>query len=99
MGQITAHSNPYSSFSLSFFPLCVRRGFDVKLLLSAAQYSIFNLEKKATKLITMTIHYYSTLFVYFYLIYLIYLFYGFITSVQHCSAKVSEIEEFSPGVV
>jgi hypothetical protein len=39
MGQITAHSNPYSSFSLSFFPLCVRRGFDEKLLLSAVQYT------------------------------------------------------------
>ncbi len=26
VGQITAHSNPYSSFSLSSFPLCVRRG-------------------------------------------------------------------------
>jgi hypothetical protein len=30
VGQITAHSNPYSSFSSSFFPLCVRRGFDEK---------------------------------------------------------------------
>jgi hypothetical protein len=38
MGQITAHSNPYASFSLSFFPLCVRRGFDEKFLLSAVQY-------------------------------------------------------------
>ncbi len=28
MQQITAHSNPYSSFSLSFCPLCIRRGFD-----------------------------------------------------------------------
>ncbi len=28
MKQITAHSNPYSSFSLSFCPLCIRRGFD-----------------------------------------------------------------------
>jgi hypothetical protein len=28
--QITAHSNPYSSFSLSFCPLCIRRGFDKK---------------------------------------------------------------------
>ncbi len=36
VGQITAHGNPYSSFSLSFFPLCVRR--DEKILLSAAQY-------------------------------------------------------------
>ncbi len=27
MQQITAHSNPYSSFSLSFCPLCIRRGF------------------------------------------------------------------------
>jgi hypothetical protein len=39
VGQITAHGNPYSSFSLSFFPLCVRRGFDEKILLSAVQYS------------------------------------------------------------
>ncbi len=30
MKQITAHSNPYSSFSLSFRPLCIRRGFDEK---------------------------------------------------------------------
>jgi hypothetical protein len=31
--QITAHNNPYSfstPFSLSFFPLCIRRGFDKK---------------------------------------------------------------------
>ncbi len=39
MGQITAHSNPHSSFSLSFFPLCVRQGFDEKVLLSAVQYT------------------------------------------------------------
>jgi hypothetical protein len=38
VGQITAHSNPHSSFSLSFFPLCVRRGFDEKILLLAVQY-------------------------------------------------------------
>ena len=30
MKQITAHSNPYSSFSLSFCPLCIRRGLDKK---------------------------------------------------------------------
>jgi hypothetical protein len=30
MKQITAHSNPYSSFSLSFFPLCIWQGFDKK---------------------------------------------------------------------
>ncbi len=30
MKQITAHSNPFSSFSLSFCPLCIRRGFDEK---------------------------------------------------------------------
>jgi hypothetical protein len=29
--QITAHSNPYSSFSLSFFSLCIRRGFNEKI--------------------------------------------------------------------
>jgi hypothetical protein len=28
MKQITAHSNPYSSFSLSFCPLCILQGFD-----------------------------------------------------------------------
>ncbi len=28
MQQITAHSNSYSSLSLSFCPLCIRRGFD-----------------------------------------------------------------------
>ncbi len=39
VGQITAHSNPHSSFSLSFFPLCVRREFNEKVLLSAVQYS------------------------------------------------------------
>ncbi len=39
MGWITAHSNPYSSFSLSSFSLCVQRGFDEKILLSAVQYS------------------------------------------------------------
>ncbi len=31
MKQITAHSNPYSSFSLSFFPLCIGQGFDEKI--------------------------------------------------------------------
>jgi hypothetical protein len=39
MGQITAHSNPHSSFSLSFFPLCVRRGFDEKIQLLAVQHN------------------------------------------------------------
>jgi hypothetical protein len=39
VGQITAHGDPYSSFSLSFFPLCVQRGFDEKILLSAVQYT------------------------------------------------------------
>jgi hypothetical protein len=37
MKQITAHSNPYSSFSLSFFPLCIRRGFDEKIPHAAVQ--------------------------------------------------------------
>ncbi len=32
-------SNPCSSFSSSFFPLCVRRGFDEKILRSAVQYT------------------------------------------------------------
>jgi hypothetical protein len=39
MGQITAHSNPHSSFSLSFFPLCVRLGFDEKILHLAVQHN------------------------------------------------------------
>jgi hypothetical protein len=39
VGQITAHGNPYSSFSLSFFSLCVRQGFDEKILISAVQYT------------------------------------------------------------
>ncbi len=30
MKRIKGHSNPYSSFSLSFCPLCIRRGFDKK---------------------------------------------------------------------
>ena len=38
MGQITAHGNPHSSFSLSFFPLCVRQGFNEKILRLAVQY-------------------------------------------------------------
>ncbi len=37
MKQITAHSNSYSSFCLSFFPLCIRRGFDEKILHEAVQ--------------------------------------------------------------
>jgi hypothetical protein len=37
MKQITAHSNPYSSFSLSFFPLCIRQGFDEKIPQVAVQ--------------------------------------------------------------
>jgi hypothetical protein len=40
MEQIAAHSNPRSSFSSSFSPLCVQRGFDEKTLLSAVQYTI-----------------------------------------------------------
>jgi hypothetical protein len=41
MEQITAHSNPYSSFSLSFFPLCIRRGFDEKIPHVAVQHNNF----------------------------------------------------------
>ncbi len=40
MKQITAHSNPCSSFSLSFFPLCIRRGFDEKIPHVAVQHKI-----------------------------------------------------------
>ncbi len=36
MGQITAHGNPCSSFSLSFSLLCVRRGFDKNSAFSSA---------------------------------------------------------------
>jgi hypothetical protein len=39
MEQITAHSNPYSSFSLSFFPLCIRQGFVEKLPHVAVQHN------------------------------------------------------------
>jgi hypothetical protein len=38
MGQITVHSNPHSAFSFSFFPLCVRQGFDEKILHLAVQH-------------------------------------------------------------
>ena len=40
MKQITAHSNPHSSFSLSFFPLCIRRGFDEKIPHLAVQHKL-----------------------------------------------------------
>ncbi len=43
MGQITTHSNPYSSFSLSFFPLCVQRGFDEKIPHASVQNSQFTM--------------------------------------------------------
>jgi hypothetical protein len=39
MKQITAHSNPYYSFSLSFCSLCIRRGFDEKIPHVAVQDS------------------------------------------------------------
>jgi hypothetical protein len=35
--QITAHSNLYSSFSLSFCPLCIQRGFDKKFARNGAE--------------------------------------------------------------
>ncbi len=41
MEQITAHSNPYSSFSLSFYPLCIRRGFDEKIPHVAVQNNLY----------------------------------------------------------
>jgi hypothetical protein len=40
MRQITAHSNPYSCFSLSFFVLCIRRGFDEKISYVAVQNTL-----------------------------------------------------------
>ena len=41
MKQITGHSNPYSSFSLSFFSLCVRRGFDEKFCFQQCRTEVF----------------------------------------------------------
>jgi hypothetical protein len=35
--QITAHSNSYPYFSLSFCPLCIRRGFDKNSARSSAE--------------------------------------------------------------
>ena len=40
MKQITAHSNPYSSFSLSFFSLCIQQGFDEKIPHVAVQNTL-----------------------------------------------------------
>jgi hypothetical protein len=43
--QITAHSNSYPSFSSSFCPLCIRRGFDKNFASSSAeQIGFVNLE-------------------------------------------------------
>jgi hypothetical protein len=39
MQQITAYSNPHPSFSLSFYPLCIRRGFDKNFARSCAEHS------------------------------------------------------------
>jgi hypothetical protein len=39
MQQITAPSNPYSSFSLSFYLLCIRRGFDKNFARRYAEHS------------------------------------------------------------
>jgi hypothetical protein len=47
MKQITAHSNPYSSFSLSFFLLCIRQGFDEKIPHAAVQNTGTRLRHKA----------------------------------------------------
>ncbi len=44
MKQITAHSNPHSSFSLSFCPLCIRQGFDKNYARSRAEHLYFFLE-------------------------------------------------------
>ncbi len=38
MKQITAHSNPYSSSSLSFCLLCIRRGFDKNFARGRAEH-------------------------------------------------------------
>ena len=64
MKQITAHSNPYSSFSLSFYPLCMRRGFDEKIPHVAVQnrrhdYTVkrheFNVKRRSTHLLQIFI--------------------------------------------
>ncbi len=39
LAVIQAHSNPYSSFSLSFCPLCIRRGFDENFARGRAEHS------------------------------------------------------------
>ncbi len=44
MQQITAHSNPYSSFSLSFCSLCIRRGFDKNFARSSAEHTMCSLQ-------------------------------------------------------
>ncbi len=41
--QIRAPGNPYSSFSSSSSSLCIRRGFDKKILLLAVPYSQANI--------------------------------------------------------
>ncbi len=38
--QITAHSNSCPSFSLSFCPLCIRRGFDKNFARSSAEQTL-----------------------------------------------------------
>jgi hypothetical protein len=42
--QITAHSNPHSSFSSSFCPLCIRRGFDKNFARSSAEHFLIYLD-------------------------------------------------------
>ncbi len=54
LGQITAHGSPHSSFSLSFFPLCVQREFDEKILRLAVQTRISNENSRTCDLRTVT---------------------------------------------
>ncbi len=46
VGQITAHGNPSSSFSLYFFPLCVRQGFDEKFSFQQCRTNFNSHERK-----------------------------------------------------
>ncbi len=62
--QIMTRSNPYSSFSLSFFSLCIRQGFDEKIPHVAVQnrqhdYTVkryeFNVKRRSTYLLRIFI--------------------------------------------
>jgi hypothetical protein len=42
--QIKAHSNSYSSFSSSFCPLSIRRGFDKNFARSSAEHLLISID-------------------------------------------------------